>query len=127
MGFYDRLAATSLRLLTKFGQVAILRSKSTGGYKPGTSASAVVGEVDENRKVLPTDQPGSRIAEQYGKTLNANSLIQNGDKWCYMDGAGREPNLQDHLILDGIDYNIIDVQKTKPGPVALLYLLVLRV
>lgn len=126
---YTRLAATSLRLLTKYGRPAILRVKSTGGYVPGNSSATPdgsTGQYDETRQVLPTDQPGQRIAQQFGQSLQNGTLLQRSDKWVYVDGNGRKPGLEDLLILDGIPYNIIDSQETNPGGTALLYLIVLR-
>jgi hypothetical protein len=126
---YTRLAATSLKLLTKYGQRAILRPQSTGGYVPGNSSATLggsLGQFDEFRQVLPTDQPGQRIAQQFGQSLQNGTLLQKSDKWVYVDAAGRKPGLTDILILGGVSFNIIDSQEVDPGGKALLYLIVLR-
>lgn len=127
---YDRLAATALRLLTNYGQSAILRSMSLGTYDPNTSVvtqDGSTGSYDQTRKIVATDQPGKRFGTQFGQSLTANTLDQTTEKWIYMDANGRKPNPQDLLIFGGITYNIIDVQETNPGGTPLLYLIVLRV
>lgn len=129
--FYDRLYTSALRLLTTYGQPVTLRKFSVGGggYDPNSgtaAASAFANPIDSIRYGITTDAPGKRVGPQYGVTLEAGSLIQDTDKWVYMDANGPAPALQDHLIVDGLEYVIIDVQLTKPGTKALMYLLVLR-
>lgn len=126
---YNRLASTSLKLLTKYGQPAILRVKSTGGYVPGNSGATPIGDTglyDEPRVILATDQPGNRMAQQFGQSLQNGTMLQRSDKWVYVDANGRRPLLEDLLIFNGTTYNIIDSQEINPGGVPLLYLVVLR-
>ena len=128
---YDRLFTSALRLLTTYGQPVTLRKFSVGGggYDPNTgaaAASAYSNSVDTIRYAITTDAPGKRVGPQYGATLEAGSLIQDSDKWVYMDANGPAPLLQDHLIADNLEYVIIDAQTIKPGTKTLMYLLVLR-
>jgi hypothetical protein len=130
---YNKLAATVLRLLTKYGQVVVLKKiavSGAGSYDPATGGASVPGidgENTQNRKGLPTDQPGNRIGPQYGQNMQTGDLIINKNKWIYIDANGLAPTTEDRLVVEGIEYNIIDVQKIQPGNVPLLYLLVLKV
>ncbi len=131
MSLYSNLAATSLKLLTKFGQDVTLRQYSQGGadYDPTTSAatpSGPTGPNDSTRKGLPIDAPASRIGPQYGTTRETGTLIVDTDKWLYLDANGVKPSLQDHVILAGTEFSIINIQEENPGGTPLLYLLVLR-
>ena len=130
MSFYARSVATTLRLLTKYGQQVTLRQFTSGGggYDPltGTAATVSAAYVDTIRQALATDAPGKRVGPQYGQTVEYNTLIQDSDKWIYMDASGTAPRLQDHLIVQGVEYVVIDVQVISPGAVPVLYLLVLR-
>lgn len=129
MTFYSDLAETSLEMLTEFGASVTLRAFSVGGsdYDPNTGlASASSGYTDSTRKGLLLDQPGSQIQRKFGETMGSNSLIQNAEKWVYLDASGNAPRLQDHLIVQGLEYTIVDVQVTAPSGVPLLYLLVLK-
>jgi hypothetical protein len=127
---YNKLAGRVLTLLNKYGQPATLRpvgvnadyDPSNGSIDPSVDAAT----NDEIRNVLPTDQPGNRVAQRFGQTLQNGTLIQNTDKWMYMDASGTLPKLQDHIFLAGINFSIIDVQVVSPGVVPLLYLLVCR-
>jgi hypothetical protein len=129
--FYDDMAKVALDLLTEFGQTVTLRQVATGGgdYNPLTGQTTGVGldgAFDSYRKGLPTDPPGNRIGSQYGQTLEKGNLIQDNDKWVYIDANGPAPRLQDHVIVQGIEYVTIDVQMVSPGGTPIIYLVVLR-
>jgi hypothetical protein len=131
MALYDKLALVALRLLTKYGTDVVLRQLSAGGgdYDPSTGEAIPEGNdgsSDSKRKALVLDQPGTQISQRFGSTLQSNNLIQQGEKWLYMDAKGAPPVMQDKLILTGIEYVIIDVQEYGPGAVPILYLLVVR-
>lgn len=131
MSFYGKSAATAQRLLTKFGMTVILRQLSTGSadYDPKTGGAVPEGQdgsTDTNRKAIVLDQPGSQISQRFGNTLQNNSLVQQGEKWLYMDANGVAPALQDKLIFGGIEYAIIDVQELAPAGIPVLYMVVVR-
>jgi hypothetical protein len=131
MSFYTRTAATSLRMLTKYGQSFTFRPYSQGGgdYNPSTGVGApsgIAGQNDSTRMGLATDAPGKRIGPEYGNTLENGTLIQDSDKWLYIDANGAKPSLQDHIIWNSTEYSIIDVQEVSPAGTAVLYLVVLR-
>ena len=130
MAFYNRLQMTAVRLLEKYGQPVVLRQLGVGGgtYDPATGRNDVApgGYVETTRRAITTDAPGKRVGPSYGQTNIAATLIQDADKWVYMDGLGVAPRLQDRLVVGGLEYVIIDVQVTNPGGLALMYLLVLR-
>ena len=131
MTFYSKVSAMVVRNLTKYGLSVTLRPLSEGGgdYDPDTglaSPSGTAGTYDETRKALLADQPGSQISIHFGRTLQNGTLIQDSDKWVYMDADGAVPKLHDNVIIQSIEYKIVNVQVTNPGGVAVLYLLVLR-
>ena len=130
MAFYPNLLKTSTRLLGKFGQTVTLKQYTVGGgdYNVATGKANPTTSIATStiRKAIISDAPGKRIGPQYGVTREKNSLIQDTDKWIYLDANGAAPRLQDHIILDDIEFTIIDVQTSKPGGLALMYLLVLR-
>lgn len=127
---YNKIAARVLKSFTKYGQDIILRQYSVGGgeYDPATQTASVSGGTVTNttRKGLVTDQPGTRIGPQYGVNVKKNTLIQDGEKWVYVDAIGPAPKIQDHMIISGVEYAVVDVQVTGPGGIAVFYLVVLR-
>lgn len=127
MGLYPKLAATALNLLSKFGQVVILRRYPVGGgtYDPVTGVTTA-NTIDESRKAIVTDPPGSRLGPTYGRQLQNGTLVQDADRWMYMDANGMEPRPQDHMVVQGFEYTIIDVQMIGPGGVPVVYLVAIR-
>lgn len=125
---YNRIAKNVTRSLTKYGQSVTLRQYSVGGgnYDPASQSATLPTPIDSIRKGLVTDQPGTRIGPQYGTNQKANSLIQDGEKWLYVDAMGPAPRMQDQMIVNGVMYTIADVQVTGPGGIPLFYLVVLR-
>lgn len=131
MALYDRLTATALRLLTAYGREVTLRQLSVGSadYNPATGESTPAGNdgtTDTTRFAVVLDQPGTQISQRFGNNKQANSLVQQSEKWLYMDANGVAPALQDKLIIDAIEYTIEDVQVTAPGGVVILYMLMVR-
>lgn len=126
---YTRLNQMVLRMLTKYGQQVVLRRYSQGAadYNPATgSASSGVSYSDVERKVIAADQPGSQIARHFGQTRQKGSQVSNKEKWLYMDADGDAPTLMDHVVMDSIEYSVINVQVTSPAGIPLFYLLVLQ-
>ncbi len=128
MALYDRLALTAKRLFDKFGRTVYLRQRTAASdYDTSNgSANATDEAVDDPRKGLVLDQPGSQISQRFGNNHQANTLVQQSEKWIYLDALGVRPCLQDKLIVDDIEYAIIDVQEIGPGGIAVLYMLVIR-
>jgi hypothetical protein len=128
MALYSKLATTALRLLTKYGAEVTLRQSSVGSgdYDPPTGAVTREADVDTTRKALLLDQPGSQISQRFGNNNQANSLVQQGEKWLYIDANGVAPALQDKIIISHVKYTIVDVQEMGPGGIAVLYMIVVR-
>lgn len=127
MGLYSKLATTALNLLTKYGQTVTLRRYQAGGgtYDPSTGVTTT-GTLNESRKAVVNDPPGNRIGPSYGRQLQNGTLVQDDDKWMYMDASGPAPRPQDHVIVQGFEFTIIDVQMIGPGGVPVVYLLAVR-
>lgn len=132
MTIYSKLAATGLRLLKKYGRPVTLKVFSPGGgnrYDPSTGkavSNSQTATKDVTRNAVVVDAPANRIGPQYGENLKTNTLIQDHNKWLYMDVGDFAPTVKDFVLLDGVQYKIYDVQSIAPGGVPVLYLLVLR-
>jgi hypothetical protein len=132
MSFYSDIAARALDLLKRFGRPVTLRRYTPGGgnkYDPSTGkavANAQTSQQDTTRYAVVVDAPGKRIGPEYGENFKTNTLIQDHNKWMYMDANGDAPRIQDFVLLGSVQYKIYDVQAISPGGTDLLYLLVLR-
>lgn len=124
---YNRIAQTVLTLLKKHGQDVVLRKTTGGTYNALTQKKdGITVSVDEPRKAVIMDQPGTRIGPQYGTNLQPGTLIRKSEKWIYMDGNGAEPLPNDKVLIGDKMFNVVDSQVTAPGGTALFYLVVLR-
>jgi hypothetical protein len=132
MTFYSDMAQTALDMLTEFGQPIVLRKFSQGGgdYNPATGIGSPKGRTGSNdytRSGLIVDAPGNKTGPQYGVTFQVGTLIQDTDKWMYMDAIGLPPKPQDHVIVQGIEFTLIDFQQINPAGTPVIYLLIMRV
>jgi len=125
MDFYDRAAATTLRMIKQYGMPVTLRRQSVGNYDPSTLGATVQTE-DSTRYMLKLDQPGSQIAQRFGSNFEKETLRERNEKWGYMDANGPAPQLQDRIIMEGIEYTLQDVQMCGPGGKVVFYQLVMR-
>lgn len=125
MDFYARSAATALRMLKKYGMPVTLRRTSVGNYDTST-LGATVQTNDSIRNILKLDQPGSQIAQRFGSNYENDTLRERNEKWAYMDANGPAPQLQDRVIIEGIEFVILDVQAVGPSGVNVIYQLVMR-
>lgn len=126
MDFYGRAAQTTLRMIKKYGMPVTLRRQSVGTYDPST-LGATVQTNDSTRYLLKLDQPGSQIAQRFGNNYEKETLRERNEKWAYMEATnGPAPQLQDHIIMEGVEFVLVDVQAVGPSGVPVIYQLVMR-
>lgn len=124
-----KLAAIAIKLTKKYGMIVKYSQYPAGGgeYDPSSGQNSTTGAVIPiDRLALVTDQAGNRINPKDGQILDSGTLVQGGDKWVYFLTDAPRPSLQDHCIIEGINYAIKGVQVYGPGGIDVLYLCVLR-
>ena len=109
---YARAAATSLRLLTKFGQDVTLRSYSAGTYNPAVGTSTPT--------MTDTTRKGAIFDFGAGQTLERGTLIQVGDKRLLLDSVDSVSH-QDHFIIKSIEYVIVSIGEINPAGKSVLF------
>jgi hypothetical protein len=115
MSIYDNAAATSLRLLSKFGQNVVLRKFGAGVYTngvmtPSTADSTLKGAVFDYLRM------------KFGEVLQNGTLVQGADRNLYLAANGARPELDDHIFLaNGSEWNIVEIKATEPGGTPVLY------
>jgi hypothetical protein len=117
--FYDRMAATALRLIERFGQTATLTEVTAGEYDPVTG-------IDSEPVTLT--QPGQVILLDYtvqeaGIINAAGSLVQQGDKKIMLAAKGLEwpPMMTTAILADGLTWTIVNIKSTNPAGTPLVY------
>ena len=117
--FYDRMAATALRLIAQYGQAATLTEIIPGEYDPVTG--------NETGGVNLT-QTGQLILLEYTSAeagiINASgSLVQQGDKKIMLAAKGLAwpPRNTTTVLADGLNWTIVNVKSTNPAGTPLVY------
>jgi hypothetical protein len=118
---YGKSAATTLRLLAKFGQDVTLARRSTGTYDPALSAAPVT-ETLETRKAVLLDY--DRI--NFGETLQDGTRVQAGDRRCLMGTDGSPPTNFDFIVVGEARYPIKVVKELNPAGTPVLYDMLIR-
>lgn len=118
MGYnYSTIAATALRLLTKFGQPVTLRVNGAAAYDP-TTMTMVPTVTDYPRTGAPFDYRwmGS------GEVLQNGTLAQAADKQLWLSVGTVAPTVADHILLaDSSIWSVTDVKAINPSGVAVIY------
>lgn len=116
---YTRAAATSARLLAKYGQPITLRRVSAGTYDANTGV-AVPGQTDITRN-------GALLDFGAGQTEERGNLIQAFDKRLLLE-PGTPPTLKDRVVISSsaAQYTIVSIGEVNPGGTAALYDIHLR-
>ena len=106
MTVYDRLAATTLRLLQTYGAPATLKASTAGAYDPATGSASVT--------IVATAV--SAVVFDYPAKLIDGTLIKTGDKQALIAASGAPAPLVNHtLTWQGKDYMIVSVKTTSPA------------
>ena len=114
---YSPIAATALRMLTKFGADVTLRRYGEPVYDP-TTLTATPTSVDYAIKGAKFDYTGTAS----GEVLQNGTLAQGADKQLLIAANSVRPTLTDHIIFaDGGIWSIADIKATEPAGVAVLY------
>jgi len=116
--FYDRMAATALRLIERFGQTITLRDTVPGEYNP------VTGEMTPE---LPVVQPAQAILQDYGlqqagMSYADGTVIRQGDKKILVAAQGlTPPQLTTTVIAGGATWTIVNIKEINPAGTPLVY------
>jgi hypothetical protein len=120
---YTKAAATSLRLLTRFGRSVTLRKQTIGAYDPATSSNTVT-TADYTGTGALFDFTERTLGQQFGDGLT----VMLGDKKLLLapDGITAAPVPGDLLIFGSDTYQVLRVKSVAPAGTVVLYELHLR-
>ncbi|MBF0675588.1 hypothetical protein [Pseudomonas sp.] len=125
--FYDRMAATALRLIERFGQTITLRDITEGVYDPVTG---------EDTPSEPADQPAQAILQDYpaqmsGMSYADGTVIRQGDKKILVaalttDSSGQKvqltpPQMTTQVIAGGVTWAVVNIKEISPAGTPLVY------
>lgn len=116
MALSDRMLATSLRLLQQYGESISITRDSTGAYAPST------GTVTDN---ADTTYTGYGYPTTYRINERDNTLIQANDIRLILR-SDTTPLIGDIVLIRGVKYTTINVEKISVQGVNIIYKLQLR-
>lgn len=102
--FYTKMAATALRLLTKFGKTVTLVRVTGDSYDPITGAA-----------VDGTDAPVTTtgLIKPYPDKMIDGTRILSGDRELVLSNE-QEPLPTDKVVVGGENWAIVDIKTVKP-------------
>lgn len=119
--FYDRTAATALRLITQFGQPVTISKTEPGEYDPETGGDTPGATIEQTAQGILLDFTGQEFQN--------NSLIKQGDKKLKIAAQGLEwvPDLLNKVIIQGRTWSIVPpLKEVNPAGTPILYELQVR-
>jgi hypothetical protein len=118
MSFYDKAAATTARVLLRFGASATLTRNAAGVYDPATgTATPTVTTQTVQAAVFDYDQ----------EYVNGTSILA-GDKQVFMSAVGLtfKPQTGDVLLWQAVNYNVLKSKPLAPAGIDVLFELQVR-
>lgn len=119
--FYDRTAATALRLITQFGQPVTISKTEPGEYDPETGGDTPGATIEQTAQGILLDFTGQEFQN--------NSLIRQGDKKLKIAAQGLAwvPGLLDKVVAQGRTWSIVPpLKEINPAGTPILYELQVR-
>jgi hypothetical protein len=119
--FYDRTAATALRLITQFGQPVTISKTEPGEYDPETGGDTPGATIEQTAQGILLDFTGQEFQN--------NSLIKQGDKKLKIAAQGLEwvPELLNKVVVQGRTWSIVPpLKEINPAGTPILYELQVR-
>jgi len=116
--FYDRMSATALNLIARFGQAITLRDTVPGEYDPVTGGSTPETTVDQPAQAILQDY----ALQQAGMSYAEGTVIKQGDKKILVAAQGlTPPQLTTTVIADGATWTIVNIKEINPAGTPLVY------
>jgi len=119
--FYDRMAATALRLIARYGQPVQIIDTKPGEYDPDTGTAGPGIVIEQTAQGILLDFTGQEFQN--------NSLIKQGDKKLKIAAQGLEwaPNLLNKVFVQDRTWSIVPpLKEINPAGTPLLYELQVR-
>lgn len=119
--FYDRTAATALRLITQFGQPVTISKTEPGEYDPEVGGDTPGATIEQTAQGILLDFTGQEFQN--------NSLIKQGDKKLKIAAQGLEwaPELLNKVVVQGRTWSIVPpLKEINPAGTPILYELQVR-
>lgn len=106
MTIYARLEKTAYKLIKKYGTLNTFTRKIAGGYDPQCGKARLVSSSTYTAYIVKD--------QNMIKSIGTEELSKRGDMRLIATAADYEKN--DTLLINGVQYSIIDYEPINPGP-----------
>jgi len=109
--FYNSIAATASKLITKFGAVGEIKRTT------GDSIDPVTGNITAGTTVTYTP---NTIVQKYADELVDGARILSSDRLIILDNTV-EPISTDTITIGGENWSIVSIRESNPAGIPLVY------
>jgi hypothetical protein len=120
--FYDRMSATALSLIAKFGRELTMSRKISGSYNPETGL--VDDDISEAQTIRAVVLPASKgTVEAFDSKFEAGTLIESNIRALKIaaDGLLWPPSPGNSITIDGEVWTMIGSTESSPGGTPMVY------
>lgn len=124
--FYDRMSATALRLIERFGIELVLKRIGSTDYDPVTG-DEVVAEQSQTIKAV-VGKVSSSALSAFGDGLMDGALVSSNLRVLTIaaEGMAWPPEPEDKVEYAGHDWSVVGSTPSEPGGQALVYKVTIR-
>lgn len=118
--FYQRMAATAIALITRYGQSVTLKLETPGKYDPASGKTGPAFVREQNGQAV--------LADYSRREFETSTLLIRGDKRLKLAAQGLEwvPTLATKALIDGKAWSIISIGEINPAGTPIVYDLQVR-
>lgn len=120
--FYTELAAVATEMLAEFGTTLTLRS-----FHDEEEYDPVTGQLIPGGDPIDTPFKGVKMnpTEEYALSMNQGT-VQARDILVMMEPTVRVPQMDDSMLIDGEEWQVVNIRVEKPADVPLYFLVQVR-
>lgn len=117
--FYERMAATALRLIAQFGQTGTISDVTPGTYDPETGATTGDTPISQSAQLILLDYS----LQESGAKYNEGTQVIAGDKKIVIaaQGLAWAPMLTSRITADGAVWQVVNIKVSNPAGTPLVY------
>lgn len=116
MAFYDGLKTVASNLLASKGQQVTVSRETSSGFNPITGINTT----------STSTFTGYGVSTNYNQNQIDGTIVQNGDILFILESTDTEPELEDTIVIDSVNYIVKNVIEVSPAGTTVIYKLQLR-
>lgn len=117
--FYERMAATAIRLITRFGQSGTISDVTPGTYDSATGVTTGDTPISQTAQMILLDYS----LQESGAKYNEGTQVLAGDKKILIaaQGLAWAPMMTSRITADGAVWQAVNIKVSNPAGTPLVY------